>query len=349
MNTSVTFVHVEPLFVQPDFGIIGQTIKNLSRLPFYKTDTMQSLQQKGQRIVNCGQSLDEILRTTLPKRQVQLQNSGLNSQLTSLDEIQAALQDGSLSADNRAALQAEITTIQQEIQAIITKIRTDFANSAAQIDRTVADMRSIVLQERAEDILTDKQGQLDNLNQELAALQSKRTQLQEEQAQLRKSMDVLNERNVADTFADYIPSAESLNGMDLKQPEVEAVKQGVELYRKIFKNISEGIKYSEMADALDTLNQRIRDVDGQREKAKSQRDDVNNSIEDLQTVMQIHVQRQTLTDEVEKISNAWRFFAQKLTTDAAATLDMSTVLNLFEQQQTYLSNLVAGQNSVILR
>ena len=104
-----------------------------------------------------------------------------------------------------------------------------------------------------------------------------------------------------------------------------------------------------MADALDTLNQRIRDVDGQREKAKSQRDDVNNSIEDLQTVMQIHVQRQTLTDEVEKISNAWRFFAQKLTTDAAATLDMSTVLNLFEQQQTYLSNLVAGQNSVILR
>lgn len=349
MNNSVTFVYQEPTFVEPDFNIISQTVKNLSRLPFFKTETMQSLQQKGQRVVGYTQTLDTTLRTILPQRQVQLKNNGLASQFDDLADIQEALQDSSSSADDRAVLEDEINAIEKDIGQTIQQIRTSFNESASQLDRIVVDIKSVVLQERTEDILADKQSQQSALEKNIADLQAKRAQLQEEQAQLRKSIAVLNQHNVADMFADYIPSAESLEGMDLKQPEVEVVKQSLELYKKLFQNISEGIKYSELADALDLLNQRVRDIDQQMEAIKTQRNDVNNTIEDLSTVLAIHQQRNTLVAEIEKISGAWRLFVQRLESSGSSPLDAQTMLNLVNQQETYITDIIAAQNSVILR
>lgn len=350
MSDTMAFVYVEPQFVEPDFGVISQTVKDLSRLPFFKTDKMQSLQEKGKRVVDYTNNLGDTLRRDLPALLVKVQNNGLQNQFDDLDDIETALQDPETSDEDKQLLETEADGIQQEIQAEITRISTPFADSATEVEGIVSDIESVVIQERAEDVLADKRTQLSTLDKDVAALLDKKAQLSQQQKELRKSLAVLDEHNVANQFADYIPSSQELQGMDLKQPEVEAIKQGLELYKKMFKNISEGIKYSELAEALENVNQQVRDVNNQIAAVEAQRTDVNATIEDLSTVLQIHTKRNNLVAEIKKITNAWRLFAQQMDAIAASQpIDSQTLMNLVQKQETYLTNLTVAQNKVILR
>lgn len=87
---------------------------------------------------------------------------------------------------------------------------------------------------------------LQDLDGRLAELDQQRTEIDE-------WIRVIDDKNLFDYLLPWIATDEELDGLNLNAPQVEMVKRGVRLFRKLVEHASQYIRYTDMVKLRDEL------------------------------------------------------------------------------------------------
>jgi len=336
-------------YPEPDFQVIYQAIKDISRDPFFNTDEMIILQDKAKRAADYSLALRDLLDTKMVELATKLKGVDESENFSTIAAIDSELAKGTLSeSDTKAAKEAR-EQIQQQINGALSSVLDAFNTAIDEVQSKLDDIGNVVIAERAEDKIKKQQGYQKDLNDQIEEKEAYKKELEKNRDKIIESQDVIRERNIADMFKDYIPGADDLKGLDLKAPEVEAVKQGAELAKKILGNVSEGLKYSQLTDARRDLDHKIDGVRKEISDLNGQRQAVEALIDDLGKVMNIDKNKKILISEVAKLVSAWTLFAgQMQNLDTTGAAEQNITKNI-AGMRTYLDDLNEKRLKVIIR
>ncbi|WP_304952573.1 alpha-xenorhabdolysin family binary toxin subunit B [Xenorhabdus sp. BG5] len=243
---------------------------------------------------------------------------------------------------------AERDQLIQKLSQDIDHVIVNFSNSTKQLDGKINDIRNMVIAERLGELLTQTESQKAKLLSDIESKAEKRNKLDVERAKIIESQDVIRENNIADMFKDFIPSASDIDGLDFTQPKKEAIKQaikqGVEIARKILGKVSEGLKYIDLADARMKLSDQIDQVIKESDALKVTLRETEQRLSGLKDVMQIEAERTIMLAEAVKLVQAWNAFATQLHRLSGNKVDQKYLTSLINDQLDFLANLTSQYN-----
>ncbi|NBB33725.1 alpha-xenorhabdolysin family binary toxin subunit B [Pseudomonas kielensis] len=106
---------------------------------------------------------------------------------------------------------------------------------------------------------TDEAGSTNSVNLEngirlaLQDLDTRLLELDEQRKDIDECIRVIDDKNLFDYLLPWIASDEELDGLDLSAPQVEMVKRGVRLFRKLVEHASQYIRYVDMVKLRNDL------------------------------------------------------------------------------------------------
>lgn len=330
----------------PDFGLIAQSTKDISRLVFFQTDKMQGVQEKAKRVSSYALDLQTILGQELIGLSTQVENLDFKELFGQLGEIDTELAKGTLSADDKQsakeARQELVSVFTGGIVGTIEKLR----ESAAKLKTKTGEISAVVLAERTAETLKQAQSRQPEI---VAALGEKETAIKkfvDDRDKIIAAQDVIRARNIADVMKDFIPK--DLEKLDLKKPEVEAIRLGVEVLKKILGEVSEGFKYSALADQRLALDGKINQMDTDIRTLQDEQRDVNALVDDLSSVMSIDSKRTVLTAELNTVPVALSGFADSLEQLSGTQVTEASVSKATGNIKNYLTSCLDARNKVII-
>lgn len=331
-----------------NIGSIFQSTKNITRAAFFKAQQYQVLQEKSNRVKGYAQEVEAILRGQIPVLQAELENTAPADYFSSIHEIDAALLETGNDADTIAELKTERGHVTKELSEALREANDKVGLAATELGGKIAELAKVVLLERAEEPLALEQKRND---EGLAKIVDKEERIEEYRAERKKivdAQDIIREKNLADIFKDYLPDVSDLSSEDLAAPEVVAIKQAMELTRKIVGNVSDGLKYTALADArnkldgdIERLNQDIAVITGDLEREQA-------IIGDLGTVIKIDAERKIIAAEAGKIQRSWEDFNRAVSALSGQDATLVNIEDVLGKQMNFLDNLADQIGKVVL-
>lgn len=347
MTTIRKFAPGSAAYAEPDFGLLAQATKDISRLAFFKTDTFPTLQEKAQTVTGRVLAMQDLIGSELVALSTNVRNLGLTDTVQQIAELDEEIRKG---APDPAVTEAR-GELAEFIRDALRRSAARFRESAGTVQSQSDDIGGIVIAERAEDELAKYKFRHDDLDKAIAAKEAEAKALREDRAKIIASQDVIREKNIADTFKDYIPSGKDLKALDLENPEVEAIEQSAELLKKMFGTVSEGLKYSDLAAARKKLDDQIDEVLKEKQALQNDRDANDDVVGDLNRVMDIHEKRFLVIGETGKLSAAWLRFSDDMD-DEVESLDGSQVSEvdvLVRTMDDYLTRCMDQRNKAVIK
>jgi hypothetical protein len=342
MATVDKFTTTSASYPEPDFGVLGQATKDISRLNIFKTRTFPALQEKAQIVTDRVFAMHDLIGSELIALSTNVQSLDLMDTVQQIAEIDEELKVGA-----RDALTEARGDLVGFISDSLGTSATKFSESAGKVQSKSDDIGEVVIVERAEDELARYQSRREALEKAIAEKEAEEKALREDRAKIIAGQDVIREKNIADIFKDYIPSGKDLKKLDLENPEAEAIEQATELLKKMLGTVSEGFKYSDLADARKKLDAKIDEVVKEKRALQSDLAADDDVLGDLNGVMDIHEKRSLVIGEAEKLSTAWMRFS-----DEVENLDGSQVSEvniLVRKMDDYLTRCIAKRNQVVVK
>ena len=147
-------------------------------------------------------------------------------------------------------------------------------------------------------------------------------------------------------YKDFIPK--DLEKVDLKKPEAEAIRLGVEVLKKLMTEVSEGFKYSDLADQRKALDGKIEQLDTDIQALVAEQQTNNALISDLSAVMSIDQKRNALVDEANKLPAALSGFADELDRLDGPAVTEASVSKLLRAITGYTTSCLDARNAVVI-
>jgi translation elongation factor EF-1beta len=345
---STKIVQMAAVYPNIDFKIYKQSIKDISLLVMFKTKEMEALQFKAKNVHQYSQNLDMHLRQNIVVLNVTTKSFDISTQLNNIRELDEALLYKHHSAEDRATLQAARVESVQSLRTDLAAQSDKLKKAADQTQSELNDMANVLINNRADEYITSIKTKFSALESQIKTKEAEETVFRADLAVLIKAQDIIREKNLADIYIDYIPSDADIDKAKLDDGKKEAIKQGVKLARKILKNVSEGLKYSELADARKNCNTNI---DITRESIRKLQGDLDlqgNLHSDASAVLTIGDKRDLILSEINKLIETWQSFAAELASFDLDNLVEATMHICINAQKAYTATTETNFNKAII-
>lgn len=350
MATVSKFTPGSASYPEPDFGVLAQATKDISRLRIFKTKSFPVLQEKAQTVTDRVFAMQDLIGSELIALSTDVQKLRFTKTVQQIAEIDEELKKGASDAATEA--RGELV---EYIGNTLGGSATMFRGSARKVQSLSDDIGGVVIAERAEDELARYKSRREELDKAIAAKEAEEKGLREDRAKIIASQDVIREKNLADIYKDYIPSGKDLKKPDKENPEAEAIEQATEVLKKMLGNVSEGFKYSDLADARKKLDAQIDEVMKEKQALQSDRAANDDVLGDLDRIMEIHDKRLLVIGEAAKLSTAWTRFPDEVE-DEVENFDGSVVGSQVDEvdhlvrgMDDYLTRCIDKRNKVVIK
>jgi len=332
-----------------DVHAMSQAVKDISRLSQQQDAlVIEAIREKSQRIASASSAADTGFRNALPGLQAAVGHIMSDASFESIAELDAALADPGLDEADRDILLEERAAAVDElgvsIRALITSFRTETENLSA----GVTALRNIVLEERVVGLIEEKETAIEDQLSLIKNKQEEKDKYEEDRDKIIESQNLIRGKNIIDTYNDYIPSGEELEGLDLSSPEKEIVKQSVDIAKKMLGNMSDGLKYSQLAEARKDLDRKI---DGKLEEIQTLQDELKSieaTIVALNKAVQVSRDRDVQATQLEKITQAWGGFCAQLVNLGGQSVSEQQLTTPMRVQKAFLDGLANQLARVIV-
>lgn len=346
MPNEVKFALPYPDFPEPDFPLMEQSTKDISRLAGFQTDKMSAVTEKAERVSSYALALQKMLGEELVSLSTKARNLDFRELFNQLTEIDQELAKGTLSAADTASVQEARKELVGVFAGGISDLKSKLRGSAAQVKKKVAEISAVVLAERTEETLNQRKQRQPELSKSIAEKRAAWTGIDADRSKIIAAQDVIRARNLIDTYKDLIPA--DLEKVDLKQPEAEAIRLGVEVLKKLMGEVSAGFKYADLADQRKALDRRIDQLDQDIRELMAEQKANDALISDLSAVMSIHEKRLALLKEANKLPTAFSGFADELDKLSGSSMTEANFNRLLGGLKSYLENCLESRNQVII-
>lgn len=349
MKSIVNFTTANTNYPEPDFGAIAQSTKDISRLSFFNTEKMKSLQDKALRVSTYALELEEIIGDQLIALLTRIEHIGLEGFFRQVTEIDVELAKGTYDPETiEAAKQARaqlVNLIKQTLDEAIGKFRS----TAIEVGSQVADISNVVIAERIEEPLAESQAQSEKLTNKIKEKEAEKEELELEWSYITASQDLILDSNILEMYNDLIPGDEELDNLDLENAKIEVIKQGIIVAKKRLGILADGLDYIELVNARKAVEREIDEVKLNIQALKNDLKESNDLVDDLITVQTIDSKRTILVNEVEKLPTAWKSFADKLANLSESEITEANVTSLVTTKELYLKKVIEERNKVIIK
>jgi hypothetical protein len=307
---------------------------------------MMAVMDKAQRASGYALDLQTIVGEELVSLSAKVQNLDFRDLFGQLTEIDGELAKGTLNAEERqAAMEAR-----EELAGVfangIRDTRTKLRDAAKRIQDKAAEVSGVVLAERTRDLLAQHQQQQPQLKQQIDKKREKWDELDKDRAKIIAAQDVIRSRNIADIMKDFIPK--DLEKIDLKKPEAEAIRLGVEVLKKILGEVSEGFKYSDLANQRKVLDDQIGELDREIRQLVDEQDVNDRLVGDLSAVIAIDQKRSELMTEINKLAAAFSGFDDEVGSLSGTAVNEKAISRLLDSMRSYFGNCLNARNKTIV-
>ncbi|CDL85971.1 alpha-xenorhabdolysin family binary toxin subunit B [Xenorhabdus cabanillasii] len=342
----------QPEILYPEINIkaLNQTVNTIWRLAQQQTSGIEIIDEKAKQVGLYSRDLNEMIRDSLSQLTPILRQFTVESIFSTIREIDEALSDSNLGDGDRKALLEEreqlILKLSKDAEYVIDK----FSKRTSQLAEKIDDISNIVIAERLKDILKQTEAQAAELQSDIGKKAEKRKKLDAERDKIIESQNVIRANNIADMFKDFIPSASDIDSLDFTDPKKEAIKQAIkqsaEIIRKILGKISEGLKYSDLADARMKLSDQVDQVIKESKVLKTTLCKTEQQLSGLKDMMQIETERTTMLSEAVKLEQAWSSFTNQLHKLSGKEINQVNITDLIKGQLDFLDNLASQYNKL---
>jgi hypothetical protein len=307
---------------------------------------MAGVTEKAKRASGYALELQRIVGDELVNLSTKVGNLDFADLFGQLTEIDAELRKATLSAADRQAVENARGELTGLFASGVSETKGMLVAAAGTVKGKAAEISGMVLAERAQQTLTQQMELKPELVRSIAEKRASWTKLDADRAKIIAAQDVIRARNIADIAKDFIPK--DLEKLDLKKPEVEAVRLGVEVLKKILGEVSEGFKYSDLADQRKAFDRQISDLDRDIVALVAQQQENDDLIGDLTAVITMDEKRDGLLTEVNKLPVAFSGFADALEKLSGPAVTEASVSKLLGTIRSYLDNSLEARNRVVI-
>lgn len=337
-----------PHFPDIDVRTIIQTIRDVSRLASFRQDRANVLQERAQRVAAYLNNIDKTMRESFPVLLTALNGACGQSYFDALAELNDALARSDLTALDREMVGEEIQNIKRNIEVMLEGVETRFTDRARFLENEVRSLYRVEIDERADEPLKVARARKARILVELNDHSLSKAKAEQQRDTLIKAQDVIREFNLADMYKNYIPDGEALDGLDMENPKKEAVKQGIELVRKVLGVVSEGIKYSELATSRNNLDKEIQSLSQLMVGLNRELQTAEDALSDINAIVEIGHQRRTVGEEVIAVVGVWLGFSMSLDRLKSTDYSQAQLSRFLDRYKTHLEKLTADYNSFMI-
>ncbi len=296
-----------------DVRAFVQAAKNMSRLALLRTPKLTSIEENARRASAYARELDNAIRTAVPRLAAALRDSASDSvYISSLAEIDEALASLPAGHKTRPALEAERSKISARLAEGARHLVSAFAEQAATLSSCMLDLQRVPIAERVQTVLEEQKQQLARVQQEMSDAEQRRASLVAQRATVIESLNLLRGQNFIDIINDVIPSASELDNLDLTNPKKEAIKQALDLTKKLLGKLSDQLKYADLVEARNTLDGRIDALSDELNAIRGKSGDAHQLLNGLNDALSMAGERTVLLAQAELIKGVWHAFAARL-------------------------------------
>ncbi|RON51762.1 alpha-xenorhabdolysin family binary toxin subunit B [Pseudomonas frederiksbergensis] len=334
----------------PDIDVkkIIQTIRDISRLASFRQDRSDVLQERAQRVSAYLNNLDKNMRESFPVLLTALNSACGQSYFDALAELNDALARNDLTALDRQMVSEEVSNIKRNIESMLEGVEAKFTDRSRFLENEVRSLYRVEIGERADEPLKVARARKARILLDLNDHTLARAKCAEQRDALIKAQDVIREFNLADMYKNYIPEGKELDSLDMENPKKEAVKQGIELVRKVLGVVSEGIKYSELATSRNHLDQEIQSLTLLMDGLNRELQTAEDALSDISAVVDIGRQRRVVGEEIITVAGVWLGFSLNLDKLKRTDYTQAELSRFLNRYKTHLEVLSADYNSIMI-
>ncbi|MHC8394913.1 alpha-xenorhabdolysin family binary toxin subunit B [Pseudomonas sp. LB3P93] len=345
--SNVTLIDT-PVFQVIDVKNIIQTIRDISRLANFRNERPDVLQERAHRVVAYLNNIDTALRESFPVLLTALNSASGQQWFEVLDELNGALARHDLTQEDRALVADELANVKGNINTLLEGVEAKFIARSRLLESEVQSLYKIEIGERADEPLKVARERKARILAQLNDHHLNKATCEEQRDTLIKAQDVIREFNLADMYKNYIPDAKALDGLDMANPKKEAVKQGIELVRKVLGVVSDGIKYSQLATSRNNLDLEIESITRLVEGLNNELQTAEDLFSDISAVVEISRRRRTAGEEIIVVAGVWRGFSMHLETLKNLEYNQAGLSRLLMRYKSHLEGLAGDYNSTMI-
>ncbi|RON54271.1 alpha-xenorhabdolysin family binary toxin subunit B [Pseudomonas frederiksbergensis] len=334
----------------PDIDVkkIIQTIRDISRLASFRQDRSDVLQERALRVSAYLNNLDKTMRESFPVLLTALNSASGQNYFDALAELNDALARNDLTALDRQMVSEEVSNIKRNIESMLESVEAKFTDRSRFLENEVRSLYRVEIGERADEPLKVARAHKARILRDLNDHTLSKAKYSEQRDALIKAQDVIREFNLAEMYKNYIPEGKELDGLDMENPKKEAVKQGIELVRKVLGVVSEGIKYSEFATSRNNLDKEIQSLTLLMEGLNRELKTAEDALSDICAVVEIGHQRRVVGEEIITVAGVWLGFSLNLDSLKRTDYTQAELSRFLNRYKTHLEALSADYNSIMI-
>lgn len=328
---------------------IVRTIRDIAKLTNFSAPlTDDYLQDTARRVSLYLKNVDTTLRDSFPVLQTSIQNSYCQKYFTVIDELNTELANPDLSAEDRELFNEDIAYFKASIAGILDKVSAKFTSQAESISKQALDIYKLELGERSNPTLQLAKDRMTRISNQLSESSITKANRVEQRDALVKAQDIIRQTNLADIFQMYLPDGAVLDGLDLTNPEKEAIKQAIELVKKLLGVLSTAIKYSELATARNNLDKEIEKLAQVIAGLNTERKLAEDTLGDVLAVRDINELRLVALKEIDLVASIWKQFPFSLDILKSSDLTKDDVAALLNRYKGHLEVFSSDYYNVLL-
>lgn len=337
-----------PIIPVIDVKNIIQTIRDISRLANFRNERPDVLQERVHRVVAYLNNIDTALRESFPVLLTALNNASGQQWFEVLDELNGALARHDLTPEDRALVVDELANVKGNIEALLEGVEAKFIARSRLLESEVQSLYKIEIGEHTDEPLKVARDRKARILAQLNDHHLNKATSVEQRDTLIKAQDVIREFNLADMYKNYIPDGKILDGLDMANLKKEAVKQGIELVRKVLGVVSDGIKYTQLATSRNNLDLEIESITRLVEGLNNELQSAEDLFSDISAVAEIGRRRRTAGEEIIVVTGVWRGFSMHLETLKNLEYNQAGLSRLLTRYRNHLEGLSGDYNSTLI-
>lgn len=331
---------------EPDFGLVLQFTKDISRLSIFHSTNLIYAMEKAQRASTYALELDQLVGEMLVSLATKANGLEFTELFGQLTEIDHEITKGMLKPEELQAAKEARDEQTSLLGVQLGTLQADLLEAASRIQQKTHELGAVVLSERLQETLAHHKALQPKMNETIAARRAERKALVEDRDKVIAAQDVIRARNLADVYKDFIP--ENLDKIDLKNPEAEAIRQAVVVLKKLLGAVSEGFRYADLAAQRQVLDNKIERIDGDIRSILDEQQANDLMLRDLESIVAIDEKRNAVLVEVNTLASAFTGLARELEVLHDTVVTEASVTRAVARVGDYASHCLKARNSVIL-
>ncbi|XZG68810.1 alpha-xenorhabdolysin family binary toxin subunit B [Chitinibacteraceae bacterium HSL-7] len=331
---------------EPDFRLILQSAKDISRLVIFHSDQNSNVMEKAQRISTYCLELDRLVAERLSGIATKAAELDCRELFQFLSEIDHELSGGKLSSDERLSANSARKELLSQLEMQLMDLYASLDEARSDIQKKSGEIQSVILAERIQSSREHHEAIILRGNREISEKRDEQKSLAENRDKLIAAQDVIRARNIADMYKDFIP--DNLDKIDLKNPEVEAIRQAVVVLKKILGEVSEGFRYIDLADQRQALDKKIGHISEEIQAIQKELDGSDRVLRDLKSIAEIDDRRRALLAEVGKLIGTLSGLGKELEAVGDSVITESGVGRIAKKVGDYAGRCLNARSGVIL-